>query len=94
MMKSLLKFLIFSITLTILSACQPEEQAKIEWKLQSQAVENSIDFQQLIIFAEDVKVMSNGKFIITPYSAGKLAHGPDIFNAVKERKVEMGNGWP
>ncbi|MDX1737396.1 MAG: TRAP transporter substrate-binding protein DctP, partial [Alphaproteobacteria bacterium] len=94
LMKSLLKFLIFSITLTILSACQPEEQAKIEWKLQSQAVENSIDFQQLITFAEDVKVMSNGKFIITPYSAGKLAHGPNIFNAVKERKVEMGNGWP
>ena len=43
---------------------------------------------------ENIKVMSGGRFIITPYPGGKITGGPDIFNAVKKGTVEMGSGWP
>ena len=64
------------------------------WKLQSQAVASSVDYQELEVFANHVATMSNGRLMISPYSAGQLAHGPDIFNAVSENQVQMGNGWP
>ena len=86
------------ITLTLsLSACSPGGlDTTFEWKLQSQAVESSVDYQQLIVLADKVRVMSGGRLNITPYSGGvkSIASGPDIFNAVRKGVVEMGNGWP
>lgn len=78
----------------ILSACQTEETKIFEWKLQSQAVESSIDFKELLVFAENVKAMSQGRFVIAPYPGGGITNGPDIFSAVGEGRIEMGNGWP
>ncbi|MCW9052359.1 MAG: TRAP transporter substrate-binding protein DctP [Motiliproteus sp.] len=54
----------------------------------------SVDYQELIKFSKNVEVMSGGRLQITPHPAGTLAHGPDIFNAVSDGKVQMGNGWP
>lgn len=88
-------FLFTSITLASLTACTEEEKLTVFlWNLQSQATENSIDYKELILFTNNIKVMSSGRLVITPHSAGMLASGPDIYNAVKEGQVEMGNGWP
>jgi TRAP-type mannitol/chloroaromatic compound transport system substrate-binding protein len=91
-----LKRCLFFSMVFFLSACS-EQHNNVEihqWKLQSQALASSVDFIELEKFAKNVELMSGGRLVITPYSAGKLAHGPDIFNAVSENKVQMGNGWP
>ena len=93
--RSFFTLLITALTFVFLTACTEEEKPQdYRWQLQSQATENSIDFKELKAFAENIKTMSAGRFIITPYSAGKITGGPDIYNAVKEGRVEMGNGWP
>lgn len=89
--------IIFS--LFALSGCQRESTSELQvvnWRLQSQAVEKANDFKELQKFAENVRVMSAGRFIITPYSGGQdaLVIGPDIFTAVSDGRIEMGNGWP
>jgi len=42
----------------------------------------------------NIKTMSAGRFIISPHPGGEITGGPDIFNAVKTGKVQMGSGWP
>ncbi len=44
--------------------------------------------------AEQISVMSGGRLIIDPVPAGTVSSGPDIYSAVSEGRVEMGNGWP
>lgn len=81
----------------LLTACSQKAPIEtFEWKLQSQAVESSVDYQQLLVMAQKVETMSGGRLKITPYPGGanSLASGPDIFNAVRKGSVEMGNGWP
>ncbi len=80
--------------ISFFTACSNKQHSVIEWKLQSQATEASIDFQELLVFAENVSTMSNGRLVITPAPGGTITNGPDIFSAVKDRRVEMGNGWP
>jgi TRAP-type mannitol/chloroaromatic compound transport system substrate-binding protein len=41
-----------------------------------------------------VRVMSGGKFIITPYPAGSLMGAFDVFDAVSSGKVECMHSWP
>lgn len=77
-----------------LCSCKGERSSVYQWTLQSSATETSVDFQELLVFAENVSVMSGGRLLIAPHPAGKLVGGPDIFRAVSERRVEMGNGWP
>lgn len=79
-----------------LSGCdQQKEEAKTHnWALQSQAVATSTSYIEIEKFTQQIAVMSGGRLIITPHSAGGLVHGPDIFNAVSENVVQMGNGWP
>ncbi|WP_309008400.1 TRAP transporter substrate-binding protein DctP [Pelagicoccus sp. SDUM812005] len=62
--------------------------------MQSHAPESSLDFQELQKMAEQVRLMSGGRLLIRPVPGGALASGPDIYTAVSERRVEMGNGWP
>jgi TRAP-type mannitol/chloroaromatic compound transport system substrate-binding protein len=80
--------------LIVLVGCAKKPVEVYQWRLQSQATDSSEDFKQLLVLADNVKVMSGGRFIITPLSGGNVTNGPDIFVAVKERRVEMGNGWP
>ncbi|MCW8930468.1 MAG: TRAP transporter substrate-binding protein DctP [Gammaproteobacteria bacterium] len=84
-------FLIF--ILIFLSACT-EKQQVIKWNLQSQATKTSIDYKELEKMTANIKTMSNGRLIITPHPGGAITGGPDIFNAVQERRIEMGSGWP
>lgn len=80
--------------LPFLSACQEQGKESFEWRLQSQATATSIDYIELIEFTRNVKTMSNGRLEITAYPGGELARGGDIYTAVRDRKIEMGNGWP
>lgn len=78
------------------TGCESEKEKTFVWQLQSQAVESSIDYQELVAMADNIKLMSKGRLQITPHAAGKgsLASGPDIFGAVQKGDVEIGNGWP
>lgn len=78
----------------ILAGCVESEPDKTVWRLQSQATETSIDYQELLVFAENIKQMSGGRFEISIHPGGEIANGPAIFEAVAEGVVEMGNGWP
>ena len=78
----------------LLMACEQRDKQVYHWQLQSHATETSLDFQELLIMAEDIHVMSNGRLDIKPVPGGTIAGGPDIFTAVKEGRIEMGNGWP
>jgi len=87
-----LRVIVFLFGILLLGGCF--EQERVEWRLQSQAVETSIDFQELKLFAESIRQMSGGRFIISIHPGGEIAGGPAIFTAVSEGVVEMGNGWP
>lgn len=85
------------LALLTLQGCQQEEQKQtFNWRLQSHAVEQANDFIELKKFTENVRIMSSGRLNITLYSGGKdaLVIGPNIFSAVSEGTIEMGNGWP
>jgi TRAP-type mannitol/chloroaromatic compound transport system substrate-binding protein len=69
-------------------------EKSFHWDLQSQATVSSLDYQELIIMADNIRVMSNGRLNITPHPGGEITDGPDIYTAVKEGSIEMGNGWP
>lgn len=87
--------IIFSFLVFILGGCDKEPKNEIhQWRLQSQATESSIDFQELKKFSENIKIMSGNRLIITPHPGGVITGGPDIYSAVKEGRIEMGNGWP
>lgn len=86
---------ILSLMLLVgLTACFDSEPETIVWRLQSQAVETSIDYKELIHFAANVETMSGGRFKIEVHPGGAIVGGPAIFTAVSDGVVEMGNGWP
>ena len=76
-----------------LQGCEKKQEV-INWDIQSQATASSTDYKELVKMSENIKVMSAGRFIITPHPGGEITGGPDIFNAVKSGKVQMGSGWP
>jgi len=88
------RFVYFAFPLALLSlvACQKTET--YNWKLQSQATQTSFDYLELVKMTENIRIMSQGRLDITPYYGGQIAGGADIYSAVKERRVEMGSGWP
>ncbi len=77
-----------------LAACDFESQDEISWRLQSHAVETSIDFLELKVLSENIRMMSNDRFKISVHAGGAIVGGANIFSAVSEGKVEIGNGWP
>lgn len=95
-LKGFLKFtgaFISSITLLFMQGCE-KEQKIITWDIQSQATASSTDYKELVKMTNNIKTMSAGQFIITPHPGGEITGGPDIFNAAKSGRVEMGSGWP
>lgn len=79
-----------------LAGCEKEAPAPIRWRLQSQAVSSANDFKELQLMAENIRIMSNGRLLLTPIAGDDkpLAVGADIFTAVSSGRIEMGNGWP
>ncbi|MCP4135131.1 MAG: hypothetical protein GY754_29445 [bacterium] len=64
------------------------------WKLQAQSPAQNPDYISLQRFSENIKKMSHGRLLITPYPAGIITRGEGIFDGVKNRVTEMGMGWP
>ena len=87
-------YLFSFVILLFLSACSKNEIKIYKWTIQSQATASSIDYKELEKMVANIKTMSAGRFIITPHPGGVITGGSDIFTAVKERRVEMGSGWP
>lgn len=82
----------------MLFACGGAEQHKnthvYKWRLQSQALNTTIDFIELQKWSDQLRIMSQGRLDITVYAGGEIVHGPNIFTAVKDGDIQMGNGWP
>ena len=89
-----LNMILMGVLVSFLAGCSQEPVRIYEWRLQSQAVEQSIDFQELITFSKNVELMSQGRLKISVHPGGEIAGGPQIFDAVRDGTVEMGNGWP
>ena len=88
------KTLAVFLSIFLLTSCKNDAPETIYWDLQSQANKTSIDFKELQKFADNVRVMSAGRLIIMPHPGGKITNGADIYAAVSEGRIEMGNGWP
>lgn len=65
-----------------------------KWRLQSYAPATATEYIELVALTDKVRQMSQGRFDIQAYPGGKITSGADIYTAVKERRIEMGNGWP
>jgi TRAP-type mannitol/chloroaromatic compound transport system substrate-binding protein len=90
-MKAMLYGSILLLTLTLVS-CKQESQ--YQWTIQSQATETSLDFVELVKMTNNIRMMSQGRLDITAHPGGVITGGADIYSAVKDRRVEMGSGWP
>ncbi|RRJ82645.1 TRAP transporter substrate-binding protein DctP [Aestuariirhabdus litorea] len=94
--KMLRRLVLMFFLFAIIGCDQQRQPDQYQWRLQSHALETTLDYQELLLFTERVAKMSNGRLQITPHPGGPgaLASGPDIFTAVAEGDIEMGNGWP
>jgi len=87
--------LFFSVLfLFSLSGCINQAPETIEWRLHTQATRQSIDYQGLVELSNNIQRMSANRFRIKVIPSNDLPAGPDIYVSVKERRFEMGNGWP
>lgn len=72
----------------------PEPQ-KFEWKIVTTWPANFPIFQEGVEkFADDVRVMTNGRLDIKVYAGGELVPALGVFDAVSQGTVEMGHGSP
>jgi TRAP-type mannitol/chloroaromatic compound transport system substrate-binding protein len=92
-MKKFSCLLVSLFILLMVQGCETKS-AVIHWDIQSQASASSTDYKELLKMTANIKVMSAGRFIIKAHPGGEITGGPDIFNAVKTGKVQMGSGWP
>ena len=81
----------------ILAVLYSSTGASIEWVLQSQAPEKNPDYKAVVEFAENIKLMTNGRLIIKTLAGDakdRIAKGGGLYSAVKFNKVQMAVGWP
>lgn len=105
-MKKLFLQLLLIINVFVLSACGQGGQtastgatvdtSKVyNWKMVTTWPANFPIFQEgAQKFAEEVKVMSNGRLNIQVYAGGELVPPLQVFDAVSQGSVEMGHGSP
>lgn len=68
--------------------------SKVEWKMVT-TWSNSITFQRAAEhFAQVVKDLSNGEFIIKVYPDGAIVPAFQVFDAVRNNVAQMGHDWP
>lgn len=83
------------VFLFVISGCMDQSEPEVyRWDIQSQAVATTTSYLEIQNFVKSIEAMSAGRLIITPHPAGELAHGSDIYTAVSENRIQMGNGWP
>lgn len=97
--KSVATFLPVSLAVSGLASCSPQEETatqsdglpQIKWNLTS-SFPRGLDvlFGASEYFTKKVEALSNGKFIIRSYPAGELVPGLQVFDAIQQGTVEMG----
>lgn len=88
------KLISLVIAAFLVTGCIEKNATKHQWTLQTQAVENSIDHQELLTFSKNIALMSNQRLTINIIPANKIAIGSKIYGAVRQGELEMANGWP
>ncbi|MGB9732060.1 MULTISPECIES: hypothetical protein [Calditerrivibrio] len=84
-------FLILAVSIFMVSSVFA---TKVEWKMVT-TWSNSISFQRAAEhFAEVVKELSNGEFIIKVYPDGAIVPAFQVFDAVRNNVAQMGHDWP
>lgn len=88
-----------AVALSAAQACSPKGQGaasadelpQIKWNLTS-SFPRGLDvlYGAAEFFVKRVKSLSNGKFIIRPYPAGELVPGLQVFDAIQQGTVEVG----
>ena len=94
-------FLLLAVTLSACGSGGPEEEANTEidtgkiyrWKMVTTWPANFPVFQEAPeMFAENVRIMSNGRLDINVFAGGELVPALQVFDAVSQGAVEMGHG--
>lgn len=64
----------------------------IRWRMATSWPKSlQILFETANIFCQEVNKMTNGNFVITPYSEGELTNGLEVLSAVQDGTVECGH---
>ncbi len=67
-------------------------QPSIRWRMATSWPKSlQILFETANFFCQQVNSMTNGRFVITPYSAGELTGGLQVLSAVQDGTVECGH---
>ena len=78
-----------------LVAFAPATEAQTKWRMPAAVPEGSFFYETFMKkFAENVKLMTDGKVIIEPYGAGVLTPAFKVYEAVADGTVEAGHSTP
>lgn len=92
MKKSVMAVLALSL---VLVAAAPGVQAQTKWRMPAAVPEGSFFYETFMKkFAENVKLLTDGKVIIEPYGAGVLTPAFKVYEAVADGTVEAGATTP
>jgi len=77
---------VFSVILADFAWC---EEKSIEWKAQSYWGENSTPYKEFTDFCERIRIMTNGRLVITLYPGGKLVPHLKTMEALKHDALQL-----
>jgi|SaaInl8_200m_RNA_FD_contig_31_1819116_length_1931_multi_9_in_0_out_0_1 TRAP-type mannitol/chloroaromatic compound transport system substrate-binding protein len=86
--------LILLVSFSLISPVSAADKV-FRWKIQSHWPASSSSYQaSLVVVAEKLKKVTNGRLILQPYAAGSLVPAKEIFNAVKRGMIQGGTASP
>ncbi|MDJ0736800.1 MAG: TRAP transporter substrate-binding protein DctP [Nostocaceae cyanobacterium] len=82
-----------SASVGIIASCSVIKEQKISWKMATSWTENlEVLYGGVEYFCQRIRELTNSRFIITPYPAGKLVKNPlKIVDEVQQGNVECGH---
>ena len=67
-------------------------QPKFRWRMATSWPKSlQVLFETADLFCQQVSIMTNGNFVITPYPAGELTEGLKVFQGVRDGTVQCGH---
>ncbi|MGD9064594.1 MAG: hypothetical protein PVI42_10720, partial [Desulfobacterales bacterium] len=66
----------------------------IEWKCQAFWGAAELSYKTFVDFTERVKVLTNGRLVITPYPAGALVPTFEALDALQDNIIQCFHMWP
>ena len=90
-------FLVIVIAIFIMvsiSACA-RSAPEFKWEMATSWTADNLAYSQgAVAICDRISQLSNGRLVIKPYPAGKLADPFEVFDAVSKGHVEVGYSWP